>query len=271
MHLLVALLMAIATDGAPNAAEGYRMLQKAVEKRDVAALAAILHPDERAWMRRDAAGDGAEAVFARIPTGPTIVTYETKDVVAYSVPSGAAVVFVREGSRWYYGGHFHEKPEPNGPPVTAAKAYELLRARVREASPNARLYSLYTTNRGSLDADGASLHWVAEFLTGKPGELLTCFFDKSEISGPVLGSVPEGREGIADPDTVSYDSKKLYEEAIRRAAGAVDRITKIEASLHRSALNGKALWMLNVYGADDRIRTTIVFDAHTMKFSHQTN
>ena len=270
MSLVLALLLAIATDGASTPEDGYRLLQKAVEKRDAAALAAIIHPDERAWMRRDVARDGIEAVVARIPKGPLTVTYEAPNVYAAKVPSGDAVVFTREHGRWYAGGLFNEKPEPNGPPVTAAKAYEVLRAQARQARPGARLYSLYIPNHIGLNADGTSPHWVAEFLSDTPGEMLTCFYDKGEISGPARFPAPAGREGIPNADGVRYDSKALYEETLRRAKGIVDPIDHINASLTRSARDGQALWMVNVYDADKRIGTTVIFDAQTLKFSHQT-
>ena len=270
MNLVLALFLAIATGGAPSPAEGVRLLQKALETKDVAALEAILDPDERAWMRRDVARDGVDAVMARLPRGPLAEGYKAAHVVVYSDATGRVVTFTREGSRWYFGGTFHEKQEPNGPPVDAAKAYELLRARAREWRPDARLDSLYIPNGKSLDADGASPSWVADFLSDS-GEKVTCFYDKGEISGPVgNGSARPGRDGIDDPDGVRYDTKMLRAETIKRAAGIVDPITSIAASLIRSARTGKAIWMVNVFGDDDRIGLTVVFDAHTLAFSHQT-
>src|SRR5439155_24234125 len=78
--LAFALLLPAADDGAASPPAAYRALQKAVEKRDVAALAAIIYPDERAWMRRDVARDGIEAVAARIRRGPLTVPYEPPNV-----------------------------------------------------------------------------------------------------------------------------------------------------------------------------------------------
>lgn len=257
-----------ATDGAPTPADGYRLLQKAVEAKDVAALSAIIHPDERAWMRRDVARDGIEAVVARIPRGPLTVTYETSSVYAAKVPSGEAVVFTRVGTRWYAGGLFNEKPEPNGPPITAAKAYELLRAKTRERYPEARLALFDTTTRFGIDADGASLGWVAEFVAGG-GERVTCIYEKGEITGPSHLGGGNG-PALTEPDAIGFDLRPLREETIRRAKGIVDPVDRITASLVRSARNGEALWMLDVYGADQRIGLVVVFDAHTMKFSHQT-
>ena len=262
--LAFALLLA-APDGAPTPAEGYRLLQKAVEAKDAAALAAIIHPDERAWMRRDVARDGIDAVVARIPRGPLTVTYETSTVYAAKVPSGDAVVFTRVGTRWYAGGLFDEKPLPNGPPITAAKAYELLRGKLHG---EARLASFDTTNRFGIDKDGASLGWVAEFVTDT-GERVTCSYEKGEITGPSRWGA-SNRPGLSDPDTIGFDLRPLREETLRRAKGVVDPIDRITASLVRSAGNGNALWMLDVYGADQRIGLVVVFDAHTMKFSHQT-
>jgi hypothetical protein len=265
--LAFALLLA-APDGAPTPAEGYRLLQKAVEAKDAAALSAIIHPDERAWMRRDVARDGIDAVVARIPRGPLTVTYETSTVYAAKVPSGDAVVFTRVGTRWYAGGLFDEKPVPNGPPITATKAHELLGAKVHARHPDARLYQFDTTTRFGIDPDGASLGWVANFVTDA-GEEILCSYEKGEITGPSRWGAHKG-PGLADPDAIGFDLRPLRDETTRRAKGIVDPIDRITASLVRSARDGRALWMLDVYGADQRIGLVVVFDAHTMKFSHQT-
>lgn len=224
LTLLVALLASAGTDGAGAPAEAYRLLQKAVEARDAAGLAAIIHPDERAWMRRDVGRDGIEAVVARIPRGPITITYESADAVAAKVPSGEAVVFTRAGARWYVGGLFKEKAPANGQPIPAPKAYELLRAKVRALRPEARLAQFDTASQG-IDGDGASLQWVAQFFTGTPGEALTCLYEKGEITGPIRLGVPEGRKALSDAEVLSYDIRPLREETIRARRESSTRST----------------------------------------------
>jgi hypothetical protein len=158
---------------------------------------------------------------------------------------------------------------PNLYPISAARAYQVLRDEARDARPNARLYSL-STDLYALSADGTSSGWIAEFLTDTPGELVTVMYSEGEIEAPYIGSVGPDRPGVPEPDAVGYDTKKLYQETMQYATGVVDPITRVTASLYRSAGSGKALWLLDVYGDDDRIGQTVVFEARTMKFSHKT-
>ena len=153
--------------------------------------------------------------------------------------------------------------------ITAERAYQVMRDEARDVRPSAKLYSLSTGMHG-LSAEGASSGWVAEFITDTPGEMVRVVYRSGELDVPFLASAPPDRPGVPEPDAVGYDVKKLYEEAVKYADGVVDPITRVTASLYRSAGSGKALWLLNVYNEDDRIGQTVVFEAKTMKFSHKT-
>jgi len=158
---------------------------------------------------------------------------------------------------------------PTESAIDGLKAYELLRDEARNMRPNARLHSL-STDLYALSAEGKSSGWVGEFLTDTPGELLTLVYDDGEIE-PLLRSIDISRSiPVPDEMTVGYDTKKLYEETVGYAKGVVDPIVRVTASLYRSWGTGKALWLLNVYGDDDRIGQTVVFNAKTMAFSHKT-
>lgn len=152
--------------------------------------------------------------------------------------------------------------------ITGKRAYELLRNEALGLRAHVRLYRLDTGMHG-LSPAGAASGWFAEFLTDTPGELLTVSYEEGEMEEPYLSTAPD-RPGVPEPDAVGYDTKKLVEETMHYADGVVDPITRITASLYRSAGDGKALWLLDVYGDDDRIGQTVVFEAKTMKYSHKT-
>ena len=153
--------------------------------------------------------------------------------------------------------------------ITAERAYQVLRDEARDLRPGARLYSLSTGMHG-LSPAGTSSGWVAEFLTDTPGEMVNVIYESGELEGPFLSDAPPDRPGVPEPDAVGYDVKKLYEETVKYATGIVDPVTRVTASLYRSAGSGKALWLLDAYGDDERIGQTVVFEATTMKFSHKT-
>ena len=153
--------------------------------------------------------------------------------------------------------------------ITAERAYQVLRDEARDARPGARLYSLSTGMHG-LSAEGASSGWAAEFLSDTPGEMVNVIYRDGEIEGPFFTAAPPDRPGVPEPDAVGYDAKKLYKETMEQAEDAPSWMTRVTASLYRSAGSGEALWMLHVYNEDNRIGQSIVFQAKTMKFSHKT-
>ena len=81
---------------------------------------------------------------------------------------------------------------PNLYPISAARAYQVLRDEVRDIRPNASLYSL-DTGMYALSAEGTASGWVAEFLTDTPAELVTVLYSEGKLEGPYLGSVSPGR------------------------------------------------------------------------------
>lgn len=285
-----------ATDGATTPAEAFRALQKAGETNDAAAMAAVLIDDERIALDAVVKA-GVKDLGRHIPKGTLKITSEMADLVIAMVDD-TKLVFIRQDSRWYASGIFlkakapiavvqpsqsvrvegaavltvspiHGEGMPTESAIPAAKAYELLRAKARESDPTARLYTL-DTGMYALSAEGAASGWIAEFITDTPGELLSVRYDDGDVEPVRVASVRPGRGGVPEPDAVGYDTKQLYEETLEHAAGVVDPITRVTASLVRSAYSGKAIWLLNVYNNDDRIGTTVVFDARTMKFRHKT-
>jgi hypothetical protein len=158
---------------------------------------------------------------------------------------------------------------PDDVAISGVDAHEFLRAEALKVRPDVHLYSL-DTGMHALSAEGTSSGWHAEFLTDVPGEMLRIGYDDGEIVGPFLADAPPDRPGVPDESSLGYDIKKLTEETLGHAKGVVDPITRVTASLYRSVGSGKALWLFNVYGDDDRIGTTVVFEAKTMKFSHKT-
>jgi hypothetical protein len=158
---------------------------------------------------------------------------------------------------------------PDQYPITAERAYQVLRDEARDVRPSAKLYSLSTGMYG-LSAEGKSSGWVAEFITETPGEMVTVFYDSGKVEGPLFGDAPPDRPGVPEPDAVGYDLKKPVEETLKYADGIVPTITRVTASLYRSAGSGKALWMLDVFDDDERIGQTVVYEAKGMKFSHKT-
>jgi hypothetical protein len=152
--------------------------------------------------------------------------------------------------------------------ISGTDAHDFLRTEALKVRSEVHLYTL-STGMHALSADGESSGWVADFLTGTPGEMVTVIYDEGHIEA-FLGTAPLGRPGVPDEATLGYDLEKLCEQTLGHAKGVVDPITRVTASLYRSAGSGKALWLFNVYNDDDRIGTTVVFDASTMKFSHKT-
>lgn len=294
---VLALFVASTLFAATTPADAWRALQQAAEGRDAEAMAAVLAPEERDALRNEVQLVGVDNVAKRVPKGALKITSESADIVAGEADR-RQVLFVRDGANWYVAAIFAKpkkqvgvvQPEPSvrvdkkhvlsiapirgaGMPtesaISAAKAYELLLAEARSIRPGARLYALQT-GLHALSSEGASSSWAAELLTDTPGELLTLVYDDGDVEAPLVGSIRPDRQGVPDPDAVGYDTKKLYEEALQHASGVVDPVTRVTASLYRSAGSGKALWLLSVYGDDDRIGQTVVFDAKTMKFSHKT-
>jgi hypothetical protein len=295
--LSLALLLPVAAQAASTPAEAYRALQKAAEARDEKAMAAVLTPDEREALKSDIAKEGIAITARRVPRGPLKIVSEAADLVAAEA-DGRAILFVREESRWYVAAIFAkpkkpvaeiqfepsvraEKGEvvtvgpirgagmPNQHSISAAKAYELLRAEALKVRPEVHLYTL-DTGMHALSADGGSSGWAAEFLTGTPGEMLTVVYEDGDVEAPYLSNAPAGRPGVPEETLLGYDLKPLYDQTVGYAAGVVEPITRVTAALYRSAGSGKALWMLDVYGDDDRIGQTVVFEARTMKYSHKT-
>jgi len=162
----------------------------------------------------------------------------------------------------------HGKGMPGELAISGADAHDFLRAEALKLRNDVHLYTL-STGMHALSADGTSSGWVADFLTETPGEMVTVIYDEGEIEA-FLGTAPLGRPGVPDEASLGYDIKKLCEQTLGHAKGVVDPITRVTASLYRSAGSGKVLWLFSVYNGDDRIGTTVVFDASTMKFSHKT-
>jgi hypothetical protein len=295
--VVLSLMVSTAALAASTPTEAWRALQKAAEARDAAAMAALLTPEERDALQAQVADDGVAIAARRIPKGALKITSESADLVAGEV-DGRSILFVRDGANWLVGAIFAKarKPVakldvvdsvraeqghvvgvqpirgaglPTGHAISGARAYEVLLAEARDVRPGARLYSLDTGMHG-LSAEGTSSGWVAEFSTETPGELLSILYDDGDVEHLPTSSYDLDRPGLPEPDGVGYDVKKLYEETVRYAGGVVEPITLVTASLYRSFGSGKALWLLNVYGDDDRIGQTVVFDAKTMKFSHKT-
>jgi hypothetical protein len=295
--VVLSLIVSTAALAASTPAEAWRALQKAAEARDAAAMAALLTPEERDALQAEVADDGVAIAARRIPKGALKITSESADLVAGEV-DGRSILFIRDGKNWLVGAIFAraKKPVatleivdsvrvekghvvgvrpirgaglPTGHAISGARAYEVLRDEARDVRPGARLYSLDTGMHG-LSAEGTSSGWVAEFSTETPGELLRILYDDGDVEHLPTSSYHPERPGLPEPDGVGYDVKKLYEETVRYADGVVEPITLVTASLYRSVGSGKALWLLNVYGDDDRVGQTVVFDAKTMKFSHKT-
>lgn len=295
--VVLALLVSSAALAASTPAEAYRALQKAAEARDAEAMAAVLTPEEREAFRAEVARDGIAVAARRIPKGALKITSESADIVAAEA-DGRQILVVRDGAQWFVAAIF-AKPKkpiarleivnsvraekghvvgvapirgagmPNEHAIDGVRAYELLRTEAENMRPKARMYSLDTALHG-LSPEGTSSGWVAEFTTETPGELLRIAYEDGEIEYLPTSSHHLERPGLPDPDAVGYDTKKLYEETVSYATGVVDPIIRVTASLYRSFGSGKALWLLNVYGDDDRIGQTVVFDATTMKYSHKT-
>ena len=297
LAVVLTLLVSCAALAANTPAEAYRALQKAAQAKDADAIAAVLTPAERDALRAEIARDGIDIVARRVPKGALKITSESADIVAAEA-DGRPILFVRDEGKWYVGAVFAKpkkpvatvQPEPSvrvegdsvltvapipgaGLPnqyaITGARAYEVLLAEARDVRPGAKLYSL-DTGMHSLGPEGTSSGWVAEFSTDTPGELLTVLYEDGEVEHRPISSYHPDRPGVPEPDAVGYDTKKLYAETVQHAAGIVEPITRVTASLYRSVGRGTALWLLNVYGYDDRIGQTVVFDAKTMKFSHKT-
>ncbi len=162
----------------------------------------------------------------------------------------------------------HGEGMPGELAISGADAHDFLRAEALKVRNDVHLYTL-STGMHALSAEGTSSGWVADFLTETPGEMVTVVYDEGDIEA-FLGAAPPGRPGVPDEAALGYDLEKLCEQTLGHAKGVVDPITRVTASLYRSAGSGKALWLFNVYNDDDRIGTTVVFDASTMKFSHKT-
>jgi len=196
------------------------------------------------------------AVFAgEEPKKPIAVV---KPEASVRVEGGAALIVAP----------IHGAGMPGEMAISGADAHEFLRAEALKVRPAVHLYTL-STGMHALSADGASSGWVADFLTDTPGEMVTVIYDEGDVE-TFLGTAPLGRPGVPDEAALGYDIKKLCEQTLGYAKGVVDPITRVTASLYRSAGSGKALWLFGVYNDDDRIGTTVVFDASTMKFSHKT-
>jgi hypothetical protein len=295
--LLLPSLAFAATQDQATPAAAYRALQKAADARDVDAMAALLSPDERDALRAEVAAFDVVTVARRVPKGALKITSESADIVSGEA-DGRSILFIRADGRWYVAAAF-AKPKkpvaviqvqptvraekadvltvapirgaglPNEHAISASEAYELLRTEARRLRPGARLYALDTGMHG-LSAEGASSGWSADFLTGTAGELLNLGYRDGEFGEPSLSAIAGNRQGVPEEETLSYDTRKLYEETLKHAAGVVNPITLVTASLYRSAGSGKPLWLVNVYNDDDRIGTTVVFDARGLVFSHKT-
>ena len=190
---------------------------------------------------------------------------EPKNPIAVVKPEPSVLV---EGKTALTVVPIHGQGMPGELAISGADAHDFLRAEALKLRPAVHLYTL-STGMHALSADGASSGWVADFLTDTPGEMVTVVYDEGDIEA-FLGTAPLGRPGVPDEEALGYDIKKLCEETLGHAKGVVDPITRVTASLYRSAGSGKALWLFSVYNDDDRIGTTVVFDAGTMKFSHKT-
>jgi hypothetical protein len=259
-------------------------------------MAKLLTPEERDAFLAEVKRDGIAIVARRVPKGALKITGKSDDIVAAEANNRPILScgMARSGSSrrsspsrsnpsqsWKpslgprgKGRSHRRRADPRCRP--AERACNQRRARLRNASrrgadvrPSATLYSLDTGMHG-LSAEGTSSGWVAAFSTDTPTELLRVMYDDGDIEHLPTGSYHSERPGVPEPDALGYDTKKLYEETVQHAAGVVEPITLVSASLYRSAGSGKALWLLNVYGDDDRIGQTVVFDAKTMKFSHKT-
>lgn len=291
MHALLLLLL-LSTKDAATPLDAYRALQIAAKAKDIDAMSMLLTPEER----EELAGLDAAAAAQRVPAGALTIKSES-DETAAGEADGRPLVFFRLGQRWLIAGVFAKAPVamletltpvradkaeivtvapirgaglPDANAITAAKAYELLRAAALHARSEVHLYTLDTGMHG-LSATGASSGWVAEFLTGTEGEMLTVTYENGAVEPPVESFAPPNRPALPDEAHLGFDLEPLYEQTVGYARGIVDPITLVTASLYRSARTGGALWLLDVYGGDDSIGQTVVFDGHTMKYSHKTN
>lgn len=297
LHTLL-LAVLLLPKGAATPADAYRALQKAAEARDADAMSAVLTTDERDALQNQIKQEGIAICARRVPKGALKITSESKDIVSGEA-DGRPILFVRDDARWYVAAIFakpkkpvaqiqfepsvraekgevvtvapiHGAGMPDGFAISGTAAYEFLRREALKVRPAVYLYTL-DTGMHALSADGTSSGWVAEFLTDTPGEMLNVIYEDGNTEAPYLTDAPPDRPGVPEEALLGYELKPLYEQTVKYAEGVVDPITRVTASLYRSAGSGKALWLLNVYGDDDRTGQTVVFEARTMKYSHKTN
>jgi hypothetical protein len=221
-----------------------------------------------------------------VARGPLTITRETKDAI-FAEADDRPIHFIRDGERWYAAAVWFDKkkfkfeslidekgvvtttltpadaPSPSGP-LTAAEAYQALRAEARKKYPNARLRELQTGSY-PLSADGKSELWSAQFLTGTPGEMVTVVCLGSQIIPPSTGPIHPSAVSLANEETLSYDAKRLHALAAEAAPEEMKRSTKVSAALHYSAARKEPEWIAALFGPNDTFLANVMVDPVTMK------
>ena len=253
-----------------------------------AAVAGIDHPTIKETLDR---------YISQVPTEPLTISRQT-DTSVWARSGDHPLGFGRVDGRWFVGGVWYETKKvtftgnqspsagasPNvvidgkpasraeGPvatettlekPITAMEAYAVLRAAAVAAFRGVRLRELQTGIFG-VDALGKSPAWFAQFLTDKPGELVSIAYMGGNVLAPSVSSIDESAAAIAGEQDITFDSLKLAQVARDAARAAkVERATKTTAALARSSSTAKPQWNFNVYGHDDRIAFTASIDANS--------
>jgi len=148
--------------------------------------------------------------------------------------------------------------------ITAAEAWDLASKRAQAWQADAVPFEFTTLSTGPLDANGKSKEWSANFSSASAKAVDMISISDGQIRCYSISG--EGGRVLKLVDQITFDSKKLYDEAQKAGGDKLGPGTTIMAGLEQGT-SGRPQWILN-YEKGGKEVLSVHFDAPTGKVSN---
>ncbi|HEY6931229.1 MAG TPA: hypothetical protein VJA66_16270 [Thermoanaerobaculia bacterium] len=151
------------------------------------------------------------------------------------------------------------------PSITAQEAWELASKRAHDWQADAIPFDFTTTSLGPLDAEGKSKDWEVKFSSTRANAVNMISVNEGQIRCYAIKGA--GGRPLKLVDSITFDSKKLYETAQKAGGDKVGAGATIMAGLEQGT-NGLPEWILNYQNAQGKEVLSVIIDAKSGKVQH---
>jgi hypothetical protein len=148
--------------------------------------------------------------------------------------------------------------------VTAAEAWDLASKRAHAWQADAVPFEFTTLSTGPLDANGKAKEWSANFSSASAKAVDMISISDGQIRCYSISG--EGGRVLKLVDQITFDSKKLYDEAQKAGGDKLAPGTTVMAGLEQGT-SGRPQWILN-YEKGGKEVLSVHFDAATGKVTN---